>query len=111
MADVRLREEPFEFDGNTYMLRCNMNVLADMQELGGGDFENVLDGTIASALSVLTVMLNDYADEQGWAMVTRKTVGRRINLSEFKRFMPKMWALVTDALKDETNAQEKPEKN
>ena len=30
--DIRLETMPFELDGKTYQLRCNMNVLADVQE-------------------------------------------------------------------------------
>ena len=61
MEDIRLKHEPFEFDGRTYMLSCNMNVLADVQSAYGGDISRALNGraTTASFLEFLTAMLND----------------------------------------------------
>ena len=29
--DLRLKDLPFTFEGRTYKLRCNMNVLADFE--------------------------------------------------------------------------------
>lgn len=84
MADIRLEEVPFELDGKTYKLRCNMNVLADVQEQFNGDFTEALSGknTLRSSLCFLAAMLNDYADEQGWQeRFTDKQLGRR-----YKRF-------------------------
>lgn len=80
MSDIRLEEKPFELDGKTYKLRCNMNVLADVQEAYNGDFTEALSGksTLRSALCFLAAMLNDYADEQGWQeRFTAKQLGRR----------------------------------
>lgn len=66
--DLRLEELPFEFDGRRYILRCNMNVLADVQIAYKGDLTPALNdrGTLRSALEFLSAMMNDYADEQGW---------------------------------------------
>lgn len=36
MIDMRLERVPFEFDGHTFQLCCNMNVLADVQEAFDG---------------------------------------------------------------------------
>ena len=78
---IRLEELPFELGGKTYMLRCNMNVLADVQEEFGGDFGQALDPDNAfKSLSVfLAAMLNDYADEMGWEeRFTARSLGRRL---------------------------------
>ena len=65
---LRLEQIPYEFEGKTYMLRCNMAVLEDIQEAHGGNLEEALDPdhAIHSAVEFLTAMLNDYADDQGW---------------------------------------------
>ena len=84
MADIRLEEVPFELDGKAYLLRCNMNVLADVQEAYDGDLTAALSekNTFKSVLTFLAAMLNDYADEQGWQeRYTAKQLGRK-----FKRF-------------------------
>lgn len=66
--DARLEEIPFQLDGRTFLLRCNMNVLADVQVAYNGDLTPALNmrGTLRSALEFLAAMLNDYADEMGW---------------------------------------------
>ena len=64
---LQLEELPFELDGKTYLLRCNMAVLEMIQEAHGGNFGEVLDAPVnESALEFLAAMLNDYAWEQGW---------------------------------------------
>lgn len=64
---LQLEELPFELDGKTYLLRCNMAVLEAVQEAHGGDFGEVLRlPSDQSALEFLAAMLNDYAWEQGW---------------------------------------------
>lgn len=66
--DVRLDSLPFDFEGRHYILRCNMNVLADVQLAYDGDLTPALNdrGTLRSVLEFLAAMMNDYADEQGW---------------------------------------------
>lgn len=68
MADLRLEELPFTHEGRRYLLRCNMNVLADVQEMNGGLISPSLDGKRGqkATLQFLAAMMNDYADEQGW---------------------------------------------
>lgn len=83
--DIRLEEMRFEVGGKTYLLRCNMNVLADVQEAYGGDFASALDGkgTMRSTLVFLAAMLNDYADEMGWEeRFTAKSLGRMFKINE-----------------------------
>ena len=82
MSDIRLEEIPFELDGKTYLLRCNMNVLADVQEACGGNIGEALrDGnTLKSVLLFAAAMLNDYADEMGWPeRFTTKQLGRKLS--------------------------------
>ena len=82
---LRLEELPYEFEGKTYMLRCNMAVLEEIQEAHGGDLGAALDPqkAVRSAVEFLTAMINDYADEQGWPeRFTRKQVARRISFGE-----------------------------
>ena len=81
MRDIRLEEIPFELDGKTYLLRCNMNVLADVQNAFGGTISGALSGEnpLQSVLEFLAAMLNDYADEQGWPeRYTAKQIGRKL---------------------------------
>ena len=44
MIDMRLERVPFEFDGHTFHLCCNMNVLADVQEAFDGKISEALSG-------------------------------------------------------------------
>ena len=82
VRDIRLEEIPFEFCGKTYMLRCNMNVLADVQEVYGGQIMDAVTGgrLTKSLLEFLAAMLNDYAEEMGWPeRYTSRNVGRKLS--------------------------------
>lgn len=82
---LRLEQIPFDFNGKTYMLRCNMAVLEDIQDAHGGDLADALnpDRAINSAVEFLTAMLNDYADEQGWPeRYTITQVKRQLSFGE-----------------------------
>lgn len=99
MRDLRLEEMPFDYQGKTYMLRCNMNVLADVQELHNGDFGEALRGgrTFRSVLEFLAAMLNDYADEKGWPeRITAKQLGRDLKCYQIPK--DEIMRLVTDAM-------------
>ena len=65
MEDIKPREVAWRFDGRDWVLRCNNNVLAEVQEINGGDFGPILSRkrTLKSVLQLLAAMLNDYADE------------------------------------------------
>lgn len=96
MKDIRLKETPFELDGKTYLLRCNMNVLADVQEAVGGDLGAALDpkSALKNSLIWLAAMLNDYADEQGWPeRFTPAALGRR-------KFSPGVVGMIADLTHD-----------
>lgn len=80
MKDIRLKAETMELDGKTFKLRCNFNVLADAQE-HFGDFKHLTKNvaTFKNARFYLASMMNDYADEQGWAeRYTPEQVGRML---------------------------------
>jgi len=63
---IRLEEKPFELEGKVYSLRCNMAVLETIEEQHG-DMEAVMQLPVRTAsLELLTAMLNDWAEEQGW---------------------------------------------
>ena len=66
--DLRLKSVPYELEGKTYQLRCNMAVLMDVQEAFDGDLTQALSRahSMRGLLEFLAAMLNDYADEQGW---------------------------------------------
>lgn len=79
--NCRLKEIPYVFGGKTYMLRCNMNVLADVQEMNDGKLESALNeiGSIRRILQFLAAMLNDYADSMGWPeRFTSRGIGRSL---------------------------------
>ena len=80
---LQLEELPFELDGKTYLLRCNMAVLETIQEAHGGDFGAVLEKPAnESALEFLAAMLNDYAWEQGWPELwVPEKLKRRVSLA------------------------------
>lgn len=81
---LQLKTAPFEFDGKTFHLCCNMNVLATVQEQHGGSFLSALnsDSSLSCVTEFLTAMLNDYADSQGWPeRYTKSQVGRLLDPS------------------------------
>lgn len=95
--DIRLKTEPFEFDGKTYLLCCNMAVLADVQEAYGGKISNALSNkaTLKSCLEFLSAMMNDYSDSQGWPeRYTAKQIGRALPTSRMQEVTDKVMPLV-----------------
>ena len=64
---IRLETKPFELEGKTYILCCNMAVLDALQDAHGGDFGELFQLPVRQCtVEVLAAMLNDYAEEQGW---------------------------------------------
>lgn len=108
--DVRLKEIPWRFDGRDWVLRCNNNVLAEVQELNGGDLRPILSTkrTMRSVLQLLAAMLNDYADEQRYfgadgqlITYTDKQLGRRLSLGAQNAIAPKVMELVIRAVQSD----------
>ena len=99
MRDIRLEELPFEFEGKRFLLRCNMNVLADVQDLHGGMISEALNGEkpTESMLEWMAAMMNDYADEKCWPeRYTAKKLGRKVSLAMIREL--DIMGLVTRAL-------------
>ena len=111
--DIRLEEMPFEFQGKTYKLRCNMNVLADVQELHNGNLRKALedDATqLTVTMEFLVAMMNDYSDEMGWEeKFTARSLGRYLIPRDVKS--AKIFRLVANALFAETSANSESEDN
>lgn len=103
MIDIRLKTEKIRWDGREYELRCNMNVLAEVQAANGGSIRAALGKPSAqSGLEFLAAMLNDYADEMGWpADFTAKSVGRRIPAREMSGLLETVLSLVSDSLRQD----------
>lgn len=110
---LRLEEIPFEFEGKTYMLRCNMAVLEVIQDAHGGNLGEALDPerAISSALEFLTAMINDYAEDQGWTeRFTRKQVGRRLSFADLSTTVTKqVMGLVVRSMAVSGNSAPQPE--
>ena len=109
MRDIRLEELPFEFDGRQFLLRCNMNVLADVQDVYGGSIGKALTGgnIFRSVLEFLAAMLNDYAEEQGWQeRYTARQLGRKFT----NQTLPtsKIMGLVTRAIAPPQDDRDEP---
>ena len=112
MIDIRMQTARWDFDGHSWELRCNMNVIAEAQEAVGGVFARALasDTTFRGALIFLAAMLNDYADEQGWPeRYSAKELGRRLSWAEYNSVSDTVMRLVSSALTPGEDAGEKPE--
>lgn len=121
MEDIKPREVAWRFDGRDWVLRCNNNVLAEVQIINGGDFSPILSlkRTLKSVLQLLAAMLNDYADEQKWVdekgfaiTYTEKQLGRRLSLDTIERLAPDvmcMTILAVNETGDEKNAETRQE--
>ena len=118
--DLRLKSVPYELDGKTYQLRCNMAVLMDVQEAFDGDLTQALSRahSMRGLLEFLAAMLNDYADEMryvdadGFAIrYTEKQLGRRLSLGTVNRLAPDVMRMailaVRDAEAENSSADEK----
>lgn len=112
MEDIRLKTAPLEFAGKTWQLRCNMNVLADVQAAVGGDFSRAMNqnSTFRGSLEFLAAMLNDFADEQGWPeRYTSRDLGRVIGWEEYSRLSETVMDLVYSSLSSAEPSEEETE--
>ena len=103
MRDIRLEELPFEFDGKQFLLRCNMNVLADVQDVYEGNIGRALTGgnVFRSVLEFLAAMLNDYAEEKEWPeRYTARQLGRKFTQNTLPT--SEIMGLVTRAIAPQT---------
>ena len=107
--DIRVKSIPLEFDGETYQLTVNMNVLADVQEENGGDLRAVFGKKriFAGLLAFLSAAINEAADAKGLQKrYTPRQVGRRRTPEQFIALQTPMMELVAAALG--TGAPEDP---
>lgn len=113
MSEIRLKTMPYEFNGKTYQLCCNYNVLADIQEEFGSIPNLLKENSMLKAYPViLSAMLNDYADTQGWdEKHTPREVGRTIDIRKLpKEHILSVMQLVLDSLyekKENTDTEPK----
>ena len=111
MEDVRLKTADFELGGKRYILRCNNNVLADVQEAFGSMAE-ALSGrhSMRTALTFLAAMLNDWADEQGWPeRFTSRSAGRLLPPARMHELDGVVMPLVVSSLSSGENGTETPQ--
>lgn len=114
MEDIRLKKHTFEYGGKTYELSVNMNVLADLQELHGGDLNTVLQKkrTMKTVFEIAAASMNDYADRKGWTeRVTAKELGRTLGMSGFKRLCEPMMDMLIAAIREPGDKDPEEEKN
>lgn len=114
--DMRLPEKKFRYKDREYVLRCNMNVIADVQEMCNGKLGPALDdnASLRGVLCWLAAMMNDYADEHygeaGWedyVPYTGKTLGREIDFKDVPR--KEVLSIVREAMFEQVG-KESPEK-
>lgn len=109
MTDIRLPTMPFELNGKVYILRCNMNVLADVEQMHDGSLMEALSqpGVLTTSKEFLSAMLNDYAEEQGWEeRYTPKSLGRLLPPSPV--YVKKLKAIITDLVVRAVTVQQEP---
>lgn len=108
MADIRLKTAKYTVAGREYTLACNMNVLADVQELHRGNLASALNGAraIKVALEFGAAMCNDFADANGWdERYTAKSLGRVLPAGEVRQFVDIMNSLIYSAISPAEDAE------
>lgn len=116
MEDIRVKTAFYVLDEHTYTIRCNMNVLADVQEAYGGNLTEALNTSsgLKGILAFLAAMLNDAADtEKRPERFTARELGRKLTISQTleagKLIMPLIRAAVVGDEPAEATAED--EKN
>lgn len=108
MDDIRLKTADVTVGGRTYKICCNMNVLADVQEMYDGNMSKALEDTTANGMrNFLTAMVNDARDSLGEGPLTAKQVGREISFSNAKKTV--MPLILAAFVPSENKQQEEPE--
>lgn len=126
METTKLKTVDYEFEGRTYRLVCNMNVLAPVQEAYNGDLRRALERRhgIKSTLQFLAAMLTEAArkqqitDDDGLPLqFTAERLGETLSWNETMEAGAKIWPLVEGAFwsaeqpEEQTGPQEEAEKN
>lgn len=108
MDDLRLKTADVTVGGRTYKISCNMNVLADVQEMYDGNMSKALEDTTANGIrNFLTAMVNDARDSLGEGPLTAKQVGREISFSNAKKIV--MPLILAAFVPSKNKQQEEPE--
>lgn len=108
MDDLRLKTADVTVGGRTYKISCNMNVLADVQEMYDGNMSKALEDTTANGMrNFLTAMVNDARDSLGEGPLTAKQVGREISFSNAKKIV--MPLILAAFVPSKNKQQEEPE--
>lgn len=101
--DMRLKELAIWLDGRRYVLRCNMNVLAELQETCGG-LGSLLESKMGlrSFNRLVAAMVNEAADAADWSdRYTDREIGRKLSWKDFQRYKDDVFALFIAAISDE----------
>lgn len=108
MDDLRLKTADVTVGGRTYKISCNMNVLADVQEMYEGNMSKALEDTTANGMrNFLTAMVNDARDSLGEEPLTAKQVGREISFSNAKKIVIPL--ILAAFVPSKNKQQEEPE--
>lgn len=107
METTKLKNANYTYNGRTYRLCCNMNVIAEVQEAYNGNLLRALDqrGGLKSTQTFLAAMLTEAADTQGVKdadglplRITTKEIGRGLTWPETIKAGKLIWPLIDDAV-------------
>ena len=108
METTKLPTLDYEFEGRTYRLMCNMNVIADVQDAYNGNLMAALRARhgLKSTLAFLAAMLTEAADTQDMTddsglplRFTGKELGRRFSMRQTLDVGEKIWPLIEAAVR------------
>ena len=93
-CNVKEKTVPFEFDGKTYQLMLNFNIIAAIQEKYG-DIDTCFNGMdkAKNQIWLLCTLLNEAAEmhnenhQEQWDLLTETQVGRRIHTDNVNEIM------------------------
>lgn len=110
MTDIRLKTRRLTVGGKEYELVCNMNVLADLQEMHDGDLNEALNITkhgLRTALEAAALMLNEACDISGDPKrFTARELGRILPPTQAAQLQDVTLELITAALSSVTDEED-----
>ena len=110
--DMRLKELAIWLDGQRYVLRCNMNVLAELQEACDG-LGSMLESKMGlrSFNRLVAAMVNEAADAAGLDVrYTDKEIGRKLGWKGFLRYKERVFEMLLAAVADDDEDAAQPAK-
>lgn len=104
MDDLRLKTADITVGGRTYTICCNMNVLADVQNMYDGDMRKALADSSANGIrNFLAAMINDARDNLGEEPLSIKEVGRLVGFKNAKEtILPLIIAAFADSKEEDS---------